>query len=208
MGTAVSGMRVFFHRRLIVQNDCRLWARSIASEWRPDIVVFLAKSGFLFAEPIADELGCPLVEVCASRPDNGAKDAVRDRVAWLPRWALALALSAKSGYVRHERDSRRDVRPGASLSAIDLCEYQHILLVDDSVDTGWSMAGAVKLLQEMAPESEIRVASYCVVGGSESRVKCDYRRYDDAIVMTATSRFSPEYKRFLDDYKQWRATIS
>lgn len=197
-------VRVFFRSRYMVQNDCRLWARSIAADWQPDLVVFLAKSGFLFARPIADELDCSIVDISVSRPDNGEKDRVREKVPWVPRWVLALALSARSGYERHERESGRKVVRSPRFEALNLRSYLRILVVDDSVDTGWSMRRVLDLLAEEAPESEVRVASYCVIEASESRVHCDYRRFTNTIVMTATSRFSPEYRDFLKDLEDWK----
>lgn len=198
-------IRVFFRPMATIQNDCRLWAKNIAESYRPNLVVFLAKSGFLFAEPMADEFDCPMVDIAVSRPDNGAKDAIREKTPWIPKWLLALALSSKAGYMKHEHDGEREMRVGKRLESLSLSDYKNILIVDDSVDTGWSMLRVQEYLSNAAPGSDIRIASYCVIDMSEERVHVDYSRFRNTIAMTATSRFSPEYEAFLRTYNEWIA---
>ena len=196
-------VKVFFRPMATIQNDCRLWAQSIADSYHPDLVVFLAKSGFLFAQPMAEEFGCPMVDIAVSRPDNGAKDAIREKTPWAPKWLLALALSSKAGYMKHERDGEREMQAGKRLENLALSDFKNILIVDDSVDTGWSMLRVQKYLAEVAPESDIRIASYCVIDMSKERVHVDYSRFHNTIAMTATSRFSPEHDGFLRAYEEW-----
>lgn len=43
-----------------VQKDCREWARKIADNYSPDLIIFIAKSGYLFAEPLADHFKCEI----------------------------------------------------------------------------------------------------------------------------------------------------
>lgn len=203
----MNGIKVFFRPKAMIQNDCRLWARKISSTYKPDLIVFLAKSGYLFAEPMANELDCPMVDISVSRPDNGVKDSIRKKTPWLPKWFLSIALSSRLGYKAHEEDSDREVIVGKALQGLDMAKYHRILVVDDSVDTGWSMLRALDYLRKAAGESEIRVASYCVIDFSESRVQCDYWRFKNTIVMTATSRFSPEYQSFIDDYTDWKGQM-
>lgn len=203
----MNGIKVFFRPRATIQNDCKLWARKIRETYKPDLVVFLAKSGFMFAEPMAKELGCIMVDISVSRPDNGMKDSIRKKTPWLPKWLLSIALSSSFGYKAHEEDSNREVVVGKALRELDMSKFHRILVVDDSIDTGWSMLRALDYLREAAPESTIKVASYCVIDLSESRVKTDFWRYKNTIVMTATSRFSPEYQSFIDDYTSWKGQM-
>lgn len=196
-------VRVHAHSMGAVQNDCRLWARSIASDYSPDLVVFPAKSGFLFAEPIADELGVPMVDVFASRPGNGVKDGIRDRVPWVPRWLLALVLGSKAMYGYNESDAKRNVALTPRSEVVEWGNVRRVLVVDDSVDTGWSVLAVRGLIEALAPNAEVRIAGYCVVEVSERRVTVDWWRYRNAIVLTATSRFSREHQSFLDGYATW-----
>ena len=197
-------IKVYSHTAEAIRNDCRLWAKKIAKDFAPDLVVFPAKSGFLFAEPIAKELNVPLVDVIATRPGNDMKDDIRKRVPWVPQWLLALALSSKAMYGYNEENSERNVSSTQKFDTIDWGNVERVLLIDDSVDTGWSILAVKGLLEEVAPASEVRIASYCVVDVSEKRVAVDWWRYRNAIVLTATSRYSPEHEQFLEDYKNWR----
>ena len=65
------------------------------------------------------------------------------------------------------------------------------------------MQKAKELLEKYFPDSEIRTFCYCVISLSEKRVKTDYLKYRDTIVVTATSRYSKEYDTFLNAYNTW-----
>ncbi|WP_022778685.1 phosphoribosyltransferase family protein [Butyrivibrio sp. AE3009] len=64
----------FFMNENEIKQDCIAWAEEIAQSYKPDLIIFVAKSGFLFAESIADYFSCPMAYVIASRPDNKKKD--------------------------------------------------------------------------------------------------------------------------------------
>ena len=198
-----SHIRVYSHTMAAVQNDCRLWAKAIAMDFRPDIVVFPAKSGYLFAAPIAEELRIPMVDVLATRPGNETKDAIRQHVPWIPTWLLAIALKSKAMYGFNEANAERNVLLTERAAAIDWAKKQRILIVDDSVDTGWSIVAVRDLLKAIAPTADIRIASYCVIDMSKDRVKVDWLRYRNTIILTATSRYSDEHESFLTAYRTW-----
>lgn len=195
---------VQFSSAFEVQIDCVSWALEIAKSYIPDLVVFVAKSGFLFAQPLAECFDCEMIDVVVSRPSNGKKDAIAKMIPWLPRPILAMALKSKALYGYHDSNSHRDLILTGRFDGLDISSYKRILVVDDSVDTGWSMLEAVAAVRERASQSaDVRVASYCLMAQSESRISVDYYRYKDTIVVTATSRYSNEYHAFLDSYSQW-----
>lgn len=197
-------VRVSFWPMEQVQSDCLLWAEEIKRDFQPDAIVFLEKSGFLFAKPLSEALGCPMYSVKVARPDSGAKDAVRERVPWAPRWLMALALSSRALYGYNDENSERELEANSRFDAAPWDSMGKILIVDDSVDTGWSVLAVKRLVEELAPNACVRIASYCVIDYSLSRVHVDYARRNNAIVMSATSRYSPEYQGFLDELTAWK----
>lgn len=198
-------IQVSFHSMKAVQLDCRLWASTIKKTFLPEAVIFLEKSGFLFAKPMTEEFACPMYSLSVGRPGNDAKDSIREKVPYVPKFMLALALKSKAMYGYNEDNAERKIEVNDRFDSAKLDAFNRILIVDDSVDTGWSMLAAKELVQSKAPNADVRIASYCVIDYSLDRVKVDFLRRQNAIVMTATSRYSKEYGMFLSELAAWKA---
>ena len=196
-------IRVFSRTRSEIDRDCQKWAEKIGLEYRPDLIVFIAKSGFLFAEPMADHFGCPMVDISVSRPGNDGKDTIRKLIPRMPQKLLFALLSSKATYGYQETNSEREVKISERYQRLDWSKYKKILLVDDSADTGFSLIAAQNAIKASAPESEVRTACYCVIDISKKRVKVDYHRYRNTIVVSATSRYSDEYDDFIGSIRKW-----
>lgn len=67
-----------------VVNDCRNWAREIGKTYSPDLIVFIAKSGFLFAKPMAEYFKCDMVDISANRPSSKTKDKLKRVIGLMP----------------------------------------------------------------------------------------------------------------------------
>ena len=197
-------INVTFKDKAQVQKDCRAWAREIRESYLPDAIVFVAKSGFLFAETMADELGVPMADISASRPGNDNKDKISKAVPKLPRWFLAFALRSKSQIKFNKANSDRCVIVSDRLKELSYGNPKRILLVDDSVDTGWTIIKVKEEIARLNPGAQIKVAGYCVLDESEGMVKTDYYRYRNMIVITSTSRYSSEYKDFVAGFEKWK----
>jgi hypoxanthine phosphoribosyltransferase len=174
------------------------------SIYKPDLIVFIAKSGFLFARPLSEHFHCPIVDVIASREDNKAKDFLKKLIPWMPKYLLAILLKRRVSKSNYHEKSNRIVKGTSRFNQIDIGKYDKILLVDDSVDTGWSLLKVQEYLNANGAKDKFRTASYCVLSESENRVKVDFCRYKDQIVITATSRYSCEYRKFLEEYIGWK----
>ena len=83
--------------------------------------------------------------------------------------------------------------------------HEKILIVDDSVDTGWTMQCVYQIVKETFPEAMIKTAAYTVIDYSTQRVSVDYFKYRNTIILTATSRKSDQYEMFLKQYEAWMA---
>ena len=198
-----NSIRVFARSRAQVEDDCKKWAERIGVGFRPDLIVFIAKSGFLFAKPMAEYFGCPMVDISVSRPGNDGKDIIRKLIPRMPRKLLFALLRSKANYGYQEENSEREVKRSGRYISTDWGKYKNILLVDDSADTGFSLIAAQDAIKESAPGSELRTACYCVIDISKKRVKVDYRRYRNTIVVSATSRYSDEYDDFIGSIRKW-----
>ena len=202
----MSDIKVLFKRKELIENDCRLWAYEINKSYSSDLIVFIAKSGFLFAKPMAEYFGCPMVDIKVSRPGNDGKDLIRRIIPRLPKWLLAALLKSKVNYGYQEKNKERDIVLSESFNNVCWERYHKVLIVDDSTDTGWSLIAAKKEIAKKAMDCDIRTASYCVLDYSKSRVSVDFYRYENTIVVTATSRYSNQYKDFVNEFNTWVLT--
>lgn len=196
-------VKVFTKSRAEVEKDCQKMAKLIQKNFTPDLVVFIAKSGFIFAKPIADYFKCPLAEIHAVRPGDNKKNDIKKFIPWVPLWLLKKVLSSKANYGYNEENSEREVSFEKGFDGVDKEKVHNILLVDDSSDTGWSELKAKEKLEEVFPESNVKTFCYCVIEYSKKRIQIDYEKYENTIVLTATSRYSKEHKKFLNDLKDW-----
>ena len=197
-------IEVCFNSRAEVEQDCMKWAAEIEPFFRPDLVIFIAKSGFLFARPLAEYFKCQMIDVIASRQDNKAKDYIKKVIPWMPNWILAHMLKKRVSKPNYYKKSNRVVEGTSRFEHFDISNANRILLVDDSVDTGWSLLKVQEYLDKNGAKGKYKTASYCVLSESENRIKVDFYRFKDKIVITATSRYSREYKEFLNDYSLWK----
>ena len=187
-----------------IQKDCVIWAKEIAETYIPDLIIFIAKSGFLFAKPMADYYGCELLDIMVSRPSNTRADVIKKIIPKLPRIVLAKYLAFKVGRKKYDKNSIRYLNIPDKLKKCETKNYQKILVVDDSVDTGWSLKVVIDYLDSKGLEGKYKIASYCVLSRAFQRTKVDFYRYLDAIIITGTSRYSGEYSNFLNSYEKWK----
>lgn len=186
-----------------IVSDCKNWANEISKTFVPDLIVYIAKSGFLFAKPMSEVLKCPMVDITANRPSNKGKDRAKKIIEHLPEKAVMFMLKSSFMYLFHEIKKEREICITPRYIVEVAKEHKRILVVDDSVDTGHTLYGVVKQVKADFPEAEIKTAGYSVIDYSRKRIDVDYYRYENAIILTATSRKSSEYGEFLHLYDEW-----
>lgn len=196
-------IKVFAKSKLEIEGDCKIWAEEIGKYYKPDLIVFIAKSGFLFAKPMAEYFGCPMVDISVSRPGNDGKDTIKKFIPRLPQWLLFMFLKSKASYGYQEKNSRREIKLSERFQNLDWKHYKKIMIVDDSTDTGWSLLAVKGEIKKRTVNAEVKTASYCVIDISTNRVSVEFSRYRNTIVVTATSRYSKEYEKFMMDFICW-----
>lgn len=190
-----------------VKQDCRNWAKSIRESFQPDLIVFIAKSGFAFACPMNEVFQCEMVDIKASRPATGTKDFIKPIIECLPKSVVYGIISSPLSYWFHGRRHERSVIETDRLLRECKKEHKKILIVDDSLDTGWTMRAAHDKIATLFPHAEIKVAVYAIIDGHIDDVVADYARNHNMIIVTATSRRSDEYDLFLSKLTEWNEGI-
>ena len=179
--------------------DCENWANEISKTFVPDLIVYIAKSGFLFAKPMSEVLKCPMVDIIANRPSNRGKDRTKKIIEHLPEKIVLFMLKSPFVYLFHEIKKEREICITPRYKAEAAKEHKRILIVDDSVDTGHTLYGVVKQVEDDFPGAEIKTAGYSVIAYSRKRINVDYYRYENVIIL----RKSSEYGKFLHLYNEW-----
>lgn len=196
-------MKTFSRTSEEIKSDCTAWAAEIKKTYEPQLIVFMAKSGYLFARPLAEYFHCDMADLVASRPASNGKDFLKPIIKLIPEKMLLTLLSSPMMYRFNEKKSTRNITVTERYEAAKHNTYKKILIVDDSADTGWTIKTALETIQRDFPGTMIKIACYSVIDNSKKRVKIDFWRYENAVVLTATSRRSAEYGDFLNDYISW-----
>lgn len=194
-----------FEKKKEVTEDCKKWAMEIEKSYKPDLIIFIAKSGFLFGSTMSEYFNCPLVDIVVGRPGNRRMDMIKKMIPKVPGFLLSKYLIYKVSKNGYANESTRIIKDSKRLDELDINSFKRILLVDDSADTGWSLIRVKDYIKEKKFTGECRIACYSVLSQSSERIKVDYYRYRDHIIITATSRYSEEYEDFLSSYNKWKS---
>ncbi len=186
-----------------IQKDCREWAREIAESFYPEIVIFVANSGYLYAKPIADALGAKLGYVKAVRSGDSAKNKLTPVMKLVPKAIINWIICSPLKFYYHSRKKDRNVIVPDSLKRISSEEIGKILIVDDSVDTGYTMKQVLERIKELFPGAVVKTASYVVSDFSKRNFEIDYCRFRNKMFLTATSRKSTEYEDYMKEISEW-----
>lgn len=157
-------------------------AELVGRDYRPDCVVYIARAGLPVARPMGPAFGAPLVEARAPRPASRLKDLAAPALQHLPLEAKCLLRRVELG-----------LRPYAHRQALLAGEAlppgcRRVLVVDDSVDTGATLAAACQQVRLCFGGCGVRTAALNVWDKSARRVKTDYSLYRNTLLMTPLSR--------------------
>lgn len=177
-------------------------AKNIATYFHPDIVVYVAKGGYLIGKDIAEYFQVPYIGIHAQREGNKTKEKLANLLKRLPQVVTKFLrqMELKSGV--HKKVKQRKVFWDQDDNYLEKMKNVHnVLLVDDSVDTGYSMKALLPyVIKAAGMPIEVRIASINVWSKSESVIQTDFYNYRDTIISTPMSNDSREHSQFLNQY--------
>lgn len=167
-----------------------------------DVVFFLGKGGLYIGQYFSEKFNCPLGEILVARKEPLPKKILKNMFKFFPKRLLKKMRSFEinSGYhkVKTERFVKINRLPNLSSS-----ENLKILIVDDSIDTGYSIKSALDILKINYKNSQIRIASLNVFKDSFKVITPNYYKYSNKAIIGPWSLDSDEYKEFIDNYNKW-----
>ena len=185
-----------------IENDCFKWAMDIKKSYQPDLIIYVAKAGYLIGREMKRVFDVPLVGISASREGNGLKEIFGPIVSVMPNFIRNFLISVELKSDTHSKNTERKIHMHEGLEMLDKEKFHHILIVDDSVDTGHSMKQVVNVISSMFANAEIKTAGLNVWDKSKSIIDTDFALFKNTIIKTPMSKDSKEYKDFMTIYNK------
>lgn len=183
-----------------IEEQCKDWAKEIQKSYQPDLIVYVAKAGYLIGREMKDVFNVPLVGISATREGNVLKEVVGPIVSRLPNFVRNILISLELKSDTHSKNAERKIHYHEELEKMKSSNIQSILVVDDSVDTGHSMKQVVDAIHSLFGDVEIKIAGLNVWDKSRSIIDSDFALYKNTVIKTPMSKDSKEYKDFMKIY--------
>ena len=188
-----------------LNKETKEWAGEILTEYSPDMIIYVAKAGFLIGKGFSETMECPMIGVETVREKgNGLKSKIAPLIGKLPLFVrnMLIAIELKSGV--HKKNDYRRVDMLDEISQLEAAKINKILVVDDSIDTGNSILAVKNYISTIFRNAEIRVAGLNVWDMSKEKVFTDYELYKNTIIKAPMSKDSKEYDVFMEMYNNYR----
>lgn len=188
--------------RKTLEEQCSTWANNIKEVYQPDLIIYIARGGYLIGKQMREVFQVPMIGVSTVRDGDGLKEKIAPLVAMLPNCIRNLLISIELKSNKHAKNTERKVRFLKGVEDVKDKDIQKILVAEDSVDTGNSLRQAIKTIRTVFPDAEIKVASLNVWDKSKSIAHVDYALYENTIIKSPMSKDSKEYKEFIETYRK------
>lgn len=183
-----------------IEEQCKDWAKEIQKSYQPDLIVYVAKAGYLIGREMKDVFNVPLVGISATREGNALKEVVGPIVSRMPNFVRNILISLELKSDTHSKNAERQIHFHEGLEKMKSSNIQSILVVDDSVDTGHSMKQVVDAIHSLFGDIEIKIAGLNVWDKSRSIIDSDFALYKNTVIKSPMSKDSKEYKDFMKIY--------
>lgn len=188
-----------------LREESRNWARSINKNYSPDLIIFVAKAGFIIGYEFSKEMKVPMIGIKTVRETgNNVKSIIAPVFRKLPDFIRNILISVELKLGVHERNNKR-IADFLNMEEVKLYKYaKTILVVDDSIDTGASILAVKKCISQEFPEAEIKIAGLNVWDKSRSKVSIDFALYINTIIKSPMSKDSCDYHEFIKEYNNYQ----
>ncbi len=171
-----------------------------------DLVIFVAKGAYLIGKELSKLNNVPLLEIQASRKGNKLKKILKPLLKLIPKKLNVYLRKKEMNSSFHENNPERMI-------LIDEKKYgkhkraKKILLVDDSVDSGNTIAQAKEKIKTFFPKSRLKIAVFNYFEKSEGIIKVDYSLYTNTMINGPWSNDSKYHTEILKEYEKWQKEV-
>ncbi len=175
----------------------------IKRTYKYDLVIFIAKGSYLIGKDFSDFNNCSLLEISASRKGGNLKKILRPLLNLIPNKLKVYLRKKEMDSNVHSSNSDRNVCFNENIWK-NHKQCKRILLVDDSIDTGYSVLLAKSEIEKFFKGSDIKVAVLNYFEKAKDIFIPDYYLYKNTIIKGPWSNDSKENKKYLKMYYKWK----
>ena len=158
-----------------LEKECNSWARKISESYQPDLIIYIAKGGYLIGREMREVFDVPMIGIGTSRDGNNFKEKIGPFVAMLPNFVRNSLILIEMKSNKHGKNTERHVHFLDDVEEkIDVKTIKSILVAENSVDTGHSLKQSLDEIKMVFPQAEVKVASLNVWDKSKNIVSVDY----------------------------------
>lgn len=179
-----------------LREVCKQAAKDIKEKQEVDLLIYVARAGLPIAVYMNEIFNVKLLGIGAQRKGNSLKSKVGPLVAYCPRFIRNIFITIELKSKVHKKNTERHVEFHKSIEKLSIPDYKHILIVDDSVDTGNSMKLVSEIVQKTFEKAKVSTYSLNVWKQSKTVFKTDYCSYNDTVIRAPMSKDSREYGAF------------
>lgn len=183
-----------------LRNEVLKAADEIIKHHKIDVIVYVAKAGYPIAKFMNEEFHAEVIGIEAIRKGNKLKGYLGGILKYCPRIVRDILITVELKSKIHKNHINRHVSFHRSIDEIDISKVKNVLVVDDSVDTGYSMKQVVSEVRKKFPSAEIYTYALNVWHDSVEIFDVDYSSYRDTVIRAPMSKDSKEYNEFYDMY--------
>ncbi len=185
-----------------LQEENRKLYKKIISKYNYDLVIFIARGSYLIGKDLADLNNVPLLEIFARRKGGKLKKVISPLLKIIPKRVKNILRKKEFNSNYHEKNNERHI----TFDEKQWGKYKNkanILLVDDSVDTGYSIKYAKEEIERFFKSSIVKVAAINYFEKSKKIVDTDFYLYSEKMLLGPWSNDSKENKDYLKEYNIW-----
>ena len=183
-----------------LSNDVLTAADDIVKHNSIDIIIYVAKAGYPIAKFMNEKVHAEIIGIEATRKGNKLKSYLGWVFKYCPRIFRDILITIELKSKIHKNNIKRNVSFHGSIDKVDISKIKNVLVVDDSVDTGYSMKEVVSEVRKKFPGAEIYTYALNVWHDSVEVFDVDYSSYRDTVIRAPMSKDSKEYNAFYDMY--------
>ena len=186
----------------VENKTSELYNKILSTDYKFDLVIFIAKGSYTIGKKLSELGNCPLIEIKATRKGNKLKKIISPFLKLIPKKIKMYLRNKEVKSNVHEKNIERNVIYNVEKWS-KYKECKNIILVDDSVDTGYSIKACNEEIERFFPNSNIKVAAFNYFEKSENIIKVDYSIYKEMMRNGPWSNDSKYHKDFLKEYDNW-----
>lgn len=174
----------------------------IIQDYNYDLVIFVAKGAYLIGRDLANFNNAEMIEIFANRSGGKLKKKLSPILKYIPKSVKTLLRKKEFNSNIHAKKSERDIKYNVT-KWNKYRENKNILIVDDSIDTGYSIKYVKDEVINFFKNSNVKVAALNRFHKSKNIVDTDFFLFEETMLLGPWSNDSSDNKEYIKDYYKW-----